>query len=149
MGAVATAAFAARIAARSQEVPPRALAGLSALIWGDFGLIASFTVFLIVAIAFRTRVEVHKRLMVLASISLIAPALARLSRWPVFGGEPGPFIPLALLILLALLPAYDVIARRRLHAATLIGTVSLLLVTFGARTFGVSEAGRALLQVFA
>jgi hypothetical protein len=48
-----------------------------------------------------------------------------------------------------LLPAYDVIARHRLHAATLVGSVSFLLAVFGARAFGVSEAGRALLQAFA
>ena len=31
--------------------------------------------------------------MLLASISIIGPALAHVARWPVFGGEQGPFIP--------------------------------------------------------
>jgi hypothetical protein len=57
-------------------------------------------------------------------------------------------VPLALLALLVVLPLYDIFSRRRLHSATLVGTVSFVLVTFGTRAFGFSEPGRSLLHVF-
>jgi hypothetical protein len=109
-------------------------------------LLLAFAAFLSAANVFRRHTDVHKRLLLLASISLIAPALARVAR--LIDSELGPIVPIALLALLALLPVYDVISRRKLHAATLIGTISFVFFSFGTRAFGFTEAGRSLLHVF-
>jgi hypothetical protein len=73
------------------------------------------------AVVYRGRPDAHKRLMLLASISFMGPAVARISRWPLLGGEQGPFTPAVLLGLLAAVVVYDLITLRRVHPATLFG----------------------------
>ena len=73
--------------------------------------------------------------MVLASVSILGPALARIARWPVFGGETGPLAPLVILsLLLALVAHYAIFHRRFLHV-TLLGV---------ALRFGLFAAGNAV-----
>lgn len=81
----------------------------------------------------------HKRLMLLASIPLLAPALDRFARIPVmneFWGTilywfPAPpeiaFASLSFLFLLLLVIANDVISERRIHRGTIIGLLSILV----------------------
>ena len=79
---------------------------------------AFFAVFVIVAVAWRGRAHSHKRLMTIASISITFPALARLMAWlgldPILAAAPYA-------ALLAAIAAYDFVALRRLHPATLAG----------------------------
>ena len=83
--------------------------------------------------------------MLLASLSIIGPALARIARWPVFGGEQGPFVPLVILGLLLLLIGHDFWSRRRLHPATLAGVLLLVVVHSGAGVAASSDIGQALI----
>jgi hypothetical protein len=78
---------------------------------------------------------------VLASIAIVGPALARISRWPVFGGEDGPFIPAMLVALLLAVIAYDLVTGRRLHKATWIGCGVIVLVTIAQQIIAGSEFG--------
>jgi len=83
--------------------------------------------------------------MLLASISIIGPALARVARWPVFGGEQGPFIPVVFWGLVLALAVHDLMSRRRLHPATVIGALLLMLIRYGTGLAGRSDVGQTLI----
>ena len=55
----------------------------SSVVWGNIVNAASFALFVACAVILRKRPQVHKRLMILASISIVEPALARISRWQI------------------------------------------------------------------
>ena len=83
-----------------------------------------FALFVGLAIAQRRNAQAHKRLMLIASISLITAAIAR---WPfaIMAGGPPVFFGLTDLFLVPIV-AWDLSTRRRLHPVTLWG--GLLLV---------------------
>ena len=110
-----------------------------------FTIMLLFTLFGALAIARRNRPEAHKRLMLLATISLVMPALARIPRWvhwvPLPEGPTGGMI-LSNLFLAALV-LFDLATRRRLHPVTLWGG-GFLLVSEPLRVMvGRSEAWQA------
>lgn len=71
------------------------------------------------ALYFRNKIDVHKRLMLLAAVSILAPAIIRL---PFAFVQTGPlvFFGLTDLFIVACV-VYDFVARRRLHQAALLG----------------------------
>ena len=73
----------------------------SGVVWMNIGSAVAFAVLVVSAVALRRRPEAHKRLMLLASVAIIGPALARLARWPIFGGELGPFVQIATWLIFA------------------------------------------------
>lgn len=82
----------------------------------ELGLFAAFAG---VGIAMRRRPEAHRRLMLLATMSLMAAASARvplLVDWPIA----------VMLALVASLAVFDFVVRRRVHAATLWGGAALM-----------------------
>jgi hypothetical protein len=83
-----------------------------------------FAVFAGSGIYFRRRAETHKRLMLLATMSLLPPGI---SRWPIAIANPGPVIMGALAMFLLAAPVRDRWARRRMHPVSLWGGVALLL----------------------
>ncbi|MGH6964218.1 MAG: hypothetical protein ACREE0_07025 [Phenylobacterium sp.] len=86
-----------------------------------------FAVFVGLGIANRGRSDVHKRLMLLATISLLGPALARIITQ--VSSIPGAIGALWFMdVFLVALVAYDLASRGRLHPATLWGG-GLLLVS--------------------
>jgi uncharacterized membrane protein YozB (DUF420 family) len=119
---------------------------LSNVVYANIGSLLSFATFLVAAVVLRRNSQTHKRLMLLASISIIGPALARISRWPGFGGEQGPFAGLVFLGFLLALVVHDLLSRRRLHPSTVIGVLWMMLINFGASIVGRSEAGQMLIH---
>ena len=98
------------------------------------------------AIAYRTRPEIHKRLMVLATVALLFAPAARMGR---------PYGPAAVLaiwmapVVVAL--AHDLWVRRRVHIAYMAGTGLLLLGfvrVFVMESPGWVRIGGAILDVF-
>jgi hypothetical protein len=121
---------------------------LSAVVWTDLAALLTFMVLVFTAVALRSRPEWHKRLMVLASLSILSPALTRIWKWPVFNGLDPTLLSLGALVgLLLTLGLSDVRAGRRVHPATWIGGVFFLgvrtLATFGLAN---SEFGRAFIR---
>ena len=114
--------------------------------WGNFIGIAVFAGLIVAALLLRRNPQAHKRLMLLASISLVGPALARISRWAVFGGEDSLFVPIVFLSLLALPIAYDVLSARRPHRATLIGCGTIVLALIVTQLIARSEFGVAVVR---
>ena len=110
------------------------------IVTGDTCLLILFGLFVLLGISYRRRPDVHKRLMLLASITILAPALAR---WP--GAEA--LVPISVIVpqlgLIAAVIVYDFVLRRRVHPATGWGA-ALYVVAAGASTaIGFSPIGRA------
>jgi len=78
-----------------------------------------FAFFVVLGVANRRRPDAHKRLMLLATMSLLGPALARIVTRTTLA-VPGAIGALVLIdIFLAALVAYDLATRGRLHPVTL------------------------------
>jgi hypothetical protein len=121
---------------------------VSSIVWSDLSALVAFAIFLSTAVALRRRPEMHKRLMLLSSISIIQPAISRMSRWPLFGGIDATLSSLGgLLLLLLVLGLYDVVSHKRVHAVTLLGG-SFLMGSKIVSTFVVanSEVGHSFVR---
>jgi hypothetical protein len=145
---------------KADHVPngiPMTLDGMIQITWGTFGSLATFCAFVAAAIWLRRRPEAHKRLLLLASIAMISPAIGRyvayLSMWQASSAVPG--IAVTLLILVGIgavalpltLVVHDLRTRRRLHPATVWGVLLFFVIGLGCQ-FGISStaAGRALVM---
>lgn len=112
------------VRARIGEVPPDGPPALAFLTipLGDMGVFAALVG---AAFYFRRRADIHKRLMLLATIAILPAATAR---WPLaFIQEVGPlaFFGLADLFIVPLL-VYDFLTRGRVHRATVVGALFLV-----------------------
>lgn len=83
-----------------------------------------FAVFVGLAVYHRRRPEIHKRLMLLATIILLPAAV---SRWPLAAKNPAPAISEVLLAFLAAAIVNDVLVRRRPHLVNAWGAFAILL----------------------
>ena len=77
------------------------------------------------ALYFRNKIDVHKRLMLLATVSILAPAIIRL---PFAFIQTGPlvFFGLTDLFIVACV-VYDLVARGRVHQATVLGSLIIVV----------------------
>jgi len=117
----------------------------SSVVWGNIVNIVSFALFVGAAVIFRRRPQIHKRFMLLASISIVEPALARIARWPGLGGEQGPFIPIVVWSLVAALAIYDLVSRKRVETCTIFAIVWLFIVRNGAVFISQTSIGVGLI----
>ena len=115
---VLTALFAA---ARDHTPGPPALAFLVV----PLGDMLVFSVLVGLALYFRRKLQVHKRLMLLAAINLLTPAIARIPLSFIVNGGPLAFFGLTDLVLLAFV-AYDTVKHRRLHPVFLWGSIFII-----------------------
>ncbi len=118
----------------------------SRIVWGDFGNMGAFGAFFGFALFFRHRTEIHKRLMLLASISILGPALARMYGLLGIDAISGRmFSWLGLVMLILALVTYDLSKDRRVHIVTLIGGPLFLIDRYVFPfVFGASEFGRSI-----
>lgn len=86
-----------------------------------------FGVLIGVALYYRRRLDVHKRLMLLAAVNMLAPAIARIPLSFIANGGALAFFGLTDLCLLAFV-AFDTIRHRRLHPAFLWGTIFIIVM---------------------
>ena len=92
-----------------------------------------FALLTAIAISYRRRSDIHKRLMLLASVNMISPAISRIPL-PLFQtGGPGLFIGVTIAIVFACV-VYDTVRNRRLHPAFGWGA-GLLILSFPIRIF--------------
>jgi hypothetical protein len=115
---VLTALYAA---ARGASAGPPALAFL-VIPLGDMLI---FAILIGLALYFRRNLPVHKRLMLLAAINLLPPAIARIPFSFIINGGPLAFFALTDVCLLACV-AFDTFKHRRLHPVFLWGTIFLI-----------------------
>jgi hypothetical protein len=129
---------------------------IETIFWLNLVASMQFAGFVTAAICLRKQAESHKRLMLLASIAIIQPAAARLSRWPIFGntasdlsqpastGNDVKFALGATVLLLLALIVNDLRTRRRLHRVTVIGILILVGMVALAPAIAGSDWARAL-----
>jgi hypothetical protein len=84
-----------------------------------------FAVLIGLALYFRHKLQVHKRLMLLAAINLLTPAIARIPLSFIYNGGPLAFFGLTDLVLLGFV-AYDTFKHRRLHPVFLWGSIFII-----------------------
>jgi hypothetical protein len=121
-GGLATPYRMAELAAQGRPLWPNRTTSI--LVWSNTTSIVAFAILLAAAIVLRRRPDTHKRLMLLASISIIQPAFGRIFRWPVFEAPPLEILMLSVAAPFALVGAlivYDVLSRKSLHPATVAG----------------------------
>ncbi|MFC4725292.1 hypothetical protein AB6B38_09110 [Glycocaulis abyssi] len=133
--------FAPRLIAAGLEAD-MVLPVISVLIWFDILALVAFGLLVALAIAFRQTGAVHKRLMMMASITFMLPATFRI----VNGFAPDwPAMPIALVVsvlLLAAMAAHDLHSLRKLHPATLFGGSLVAALTALGFAIGASGAGQ-------
>lgn len=105
--------------------------------FGNLLSLVGFAFCVSVGLIMRNRPEAHKRLMLLGSILITAPALDRAGRLPVLerlldpllsdalGSTGVAFSTIVTLTLMLAVVGYDVVTRRRPHAATLLGLLGI------------------------
>ena len=111
-------------AARRGFAPPGGLPSLVFLVI-PMSDILMFSVLVAAGFYYRSQSEIHKRLMLLATIAILPPAIARLPFPFILSTGPLAFFGLADLVLLACI-FYDTVTRGRLHPAYLWGGLVLV-----------------------
>ena len=103
--------------------------GLSALqfLVIPLGDMLIFSILIGLALYFRRNLPVHKRLMLLAAINLLPPAIARIPFSFIYNNGPLAFYALTDLCLLAAV-AFDTFKHRRLHPVFLWGTIFFIVL---------------------
>lgn len=120
---------------------------LNIVFWADLITLALFATYVSLAVVFRKRPEVHKRLTLLASIALVGPALARFADMTPGGFAARPIFGIGgVVMLFAGLIAYDLKVRRRPHLVTSIGTLAMLMSLAVAGYMHFSGRGFAILH---
>ena len=138
------AVLAAVVFAVSMLVVVRAVTREASLVvFGDIALMILFAALVATGVRFRRTPAVHKRLMTIAAISIVAPAIAR---WP--GAQA--MLPFSVVIpqlsMFAVLAAYDVVSNRRVHAATAWGVASYIVLVGVSIPLALSGLGHALIN---
>jgi len=100
-----------------------------------------FAVFVGAGILYRRRAEAHKRLMLLAMVCMLPPAI---SRWPIAVRHPVVVFPIVLLTFLGAPLVHDFPARRRPHPVSLWGGLVLFAAGPLRIAFSQSAAGHDL-----
>lgn len=95
--------------------------------------VLAFGIFAAAGLYYRHRPEAHKRLMLLATVSILPPAI---SRWPLAVKQPA-VIPIVLVLFVGAMLMHDRLSRGRFHAVSLWG--GLALVASGPLRFAVSQ----------
>jgi hypothetical protein len=104
----------------------------------NFAFFVAFPTLIALALWYRRRVDVHRRLMLVASVTILGPAAIRIASW--FGDVPNPIVPVIIFGFLGAVIANDVVTRRRPHAATIAAAVFALGLNGVFQLIGVGDA---------
>lgn len=123
--------------ARLGHAPPGAPSAL-AFLSVPLGTLTAFGVPAGLALYYRRRSEIHKRLMLLGTISIVTPALARMGR--LVGSEGPPFAIGGTCLLILVCMMYDRWAHGRVHPVFLWGGSAVMLSLPFRFAIGTSDA---------
>ena len=110
--------------------------------------IVPFAVFVAAGIALRRRADVHKRLMLLATINLVGPAIGRIALFNLDASLVTPFAVSALLALVLVPIVYDCATRRRVHPVLVVGGAATVLLPWVMFAIARTPAGLAFADLF-
>ena len=123
------------------------LQGLDPRAWWfgtTFPSVPVFAILVSLGFAWRRRPETHKRLMLLATVNLTAPALARIALFN-FGPQWMPVFSVGgTVFLIAAAIAHDISSRGRVHPALIWGGAATVGVPFVMRALATTPAALAL-----
>lgn len=103
------------------------LASTTTVVWANLSLLILFAGFAALGIAARRRPDVHKRLMLLASLSMMGQALGRFGRMPALRIADSQLVTEivfaigGLVALLLAMVVHDLVADRKVHRVTRVG----------------------------
>lgn len=117
--------------------------GEALTLFGNFSGMFVFGILYVFAFLNRQKPEIYKRLMIVASISMLSPALVRILR--IFDINDFVTLPFWLLFI-AVLPIYDYKKLKKVHKATVLATGLLLIILFGGAPIGMSEGWANLMN---
>jgi hypothetical protein len=126
--------------------------GISGFFWGNFLVLLSFMGFMILGYVFRTKPGLHKRFFLLASLSLLGPALGRVGRYPFMRVYENrmmnetTYIVGGTFVLIISLLVYDFIKMKKPSWATLTGLVWFFAYNAILVWFEISGWGRAAIE---
>lgn len=122
------------------------------LVWGNLAILAAFAAFVVLGLWFRRRPDAHKRLMLLATVSMMGQPIVRIGQIEairiseVRGTNDAIYGLGGLAVLLLLIVAYEVRSRGRPHPAVAIGAPALLgAIVFTGLLIPGSEMGRSFI----
>ena len=123
----------------------------SVTVWTDFAFLVTFSTLVAFALSLRTRPDIHRRLMLLASIAIIGPAVGRIAFVAHDAGFPLPLALIATntLVLLGLplaMLVHDMRTSRRPHPATTIAVVWFFALLVGSIAVSGSDVGHAVVK---
>lgn len=122
--------------------------GLSLMFWIDVFSLIIFPGLIGAAIYLRKKADWHKRLMLFAAISVIVPALARLTAQLVptqsFGQINWPMNWVIFFVILCCVPLYDYLKTKKVHKATKIGFSAVFTGMFLSIIIAATEIGKDL-----
>jgi hypothetical protein len=110
--------------------------------------IVLFAVLVAAAILLRRRLDVHKRLMLLATINLVPPAIGRIALFNLDASLVMPFAVGALLALVLAQIAYDLATRRGVHPVPALGGAVTMLMPWVMLAVARTPAGLAFADLF-
>ena len=116
-------------AARAGHTPVPQISPLVFLVM-PVGEMVSFVGLFATAIALRKRSPWHKRLMLLASLSMLTPAMARMPLDFLAKAGPPAFFAMTDLLIIGFM-AFDAVKNRRVHPAFVAGLVFIVVVQVG------------------
>jgi hypothetical protein len=115
------------------------------IVWTDLASLLIFSTFVGTALYWRRRSDVHKRLMALASIAILGPAVARIGSMVAPSPAVGAVIQTLVFVGLPLsMVLHDLLATRRVHRATAVGVTATFVAIFGAIAIASTDLGAAL-----
>jgi uncharacterized membrane protein YozB (DUF420 family) len=120
------------------EISPAEVALFSGVTAADMASFIYFPTLIGLAVWYRKRMDVHMRLLLMASLGITGPANARIASW--FGEIPNPVLTILFFSIAGALLVHDVRTRGRPHWATIAGIVMVLGLTLALRLAGVGDA---------
>ena len=132
--------------AQKQLAAGKTIDMVSNLAWMNFAFLLAFTVLSGSAIVLRRRPDAHKRLMLLASVSIVFPALVRFPSVLTLG-DASVFSFAVIGLMFAALVVYDLSSRKRPHPVSFLGPAFIVSV-IGAGKFviGATAFGREIVR---
>ena len=106
-------------------------------LFGNFSGMFIFGILYTFALLNRKKADVHKRLMIVASVAMLSPALVRILR--IFDINDFVTLPFWLIYIVAL-PVYDYRKLKKIHTASLSATLFLIIILFGGSAYAMSES---------
>jgi hypothetical protein len=119
------------------EISPEQVALFSTVTAADTASFIYFPFLIGLAVWYRKRMDVHMRLLFMASLGITGPANARIANW--FGEIPNPVLTILFFSIAGAVVVHDIRTRGRPHWATIFGVVLVLGLTLALRFAGVGD----------